>query len=160
MAKPSGHKANCKCVACSPATRKRGQAALAASRGTAKPRKNPASSPAKPKPARTNPGAPQVVVVQAPPPAAPKRRAPRKNPAAAPAARETTPRKNPPARACPHLPSDVRAGGYVVLATHSGDGGRLRPVKTFSRISDADAYARELPDGSKAIVLEVRKTWG
>lgn len=165
MAKPAGHKANCKCVACSPATRARGQAALAASRG-GKPRKNPAprtepATTAKPKrktAARKNPSAPQVVVVQAPPPAAPKRRAPRRNPApAAPAAR---PRKNPAQRACPHLPSDLKAGDYLVLCTQPGDGGRLRPVKTFQRVADANAFARELPSGSKAMVLEARTIWG
>lgn len=161
-----GHKPGCKCVGCSPATRRRGQAALEATRGGKPARKNPAAKAdppkrtAKKKPAARRNPAPSVVVVSQPAPAPaprPRRKPARKNPAPAPA---PAPARREASRPHPHLPAELAAGRYVVLTTERGDGGRLRPIKVFSRVAEATAFARELPAGSKAVVAEVRTVWG
>lgn len=162
MAKPKGHKDGCRCVACSPATRKRGQAALAKLRknpSTPKKRQTSAAAGTRKRKAsaRTNPG-PAGGVVQQPAPTPAKRtrrKTTRRNPAtatatAAPAARSA------PCR-CPHLPSPLSAGEFVVL--QAGVGGKLSPIKAFRTQTDAENFLKTAT-GPRAVVARVMSTWG
>lgn len=127
-------------MACSPATRKRGQAALQAARAssgaTGRARKNPAPAPTPP-PKKTT---------------APKTRR-RANPAPAVEA----PRQRAAPCRCPHLPSPLSSGEYVVLLATSG--GRLQPVKTFRTLRDAEGFLASA-GGARAVVARVVSTWG
>ena len=159
MATPKGHKPACKCVACSPATRKRGQAELkkrrAAGEGTAnkpsKARKNGAE-PAKPRTQRTAENTTVVVNMPATPAAAKK---PRK------AKRRTNPAAKPAASAEPRarnigLPS-LEAGRFIVIVAREGKG--VSSIKGFPTKKAALEYAAGVT-GGRVRVCEVSHAAG
>lgn len=162
MATPKGHKPACKCVACSPATRKRGQAELkkrrSAGEGTAKkPRKTRknGAEPAKPRTPRTQRTAENTTVVvnmPATPAAAkkPRKAKPRTNPAAKPEASA-----EPRARNI-GLPS-LEAGRFIVIVAREGKG--VSSIKGFPTKKAALEYAAGVT-GGRVRVCEVSHAAG
>lgn len=149
MAKPKGHKSGCKCVACSPATRKAGQKALEAHR------KGKAGAKGKGKSPRKNASTPAA---EQPAPKKPVKRRPKKRgsggqrQAAAPAAakRETVER-------FANVPPEVfeAKGGYLVL--HGSEGRKVQGVKLFRTLVEVREFVGGLKKGF-AVATDLRAT--
>lgn len=49
------------------------------------------------------------------------------------------------------------AGVYVVIRQK---GGKLQPLKVFTRLREAQEFLKALPDEGKALLTHVREVWG
>lgn len=84
-----------------------------------------------------------------------RRKTTRRNPATATALKPAPAARSAPCR-CPHLPSPLSAGEYLVLQT--GAGGKLNPVKAFRTVTDAENHVKQ-STGARAVVVRVMSTW-
>ncbi|MCG3139934.1 MAG: hypothetical protein HDKAJFGB_00866 [Anaerolineae bacterium] len=134
------HKPGCKCVGCSPATRKRGQKALEEGRKEAKP-KAKAKAKAKPKPKAETKPKPERPAAERKPKAKPK--AERRSNPAQPEVKRVTPRVGP-----------LENGRFYVV--HLKDGSHVHgAIRQFPTKKAAEEYARTLSGGEARIFENV-----
>jgi hypothetical protein len=160
MAKLKGHKAGCKCVGCSAATRKRGQAALQ------RHQQEQGAERAKPtRKGKTNPERGERAARAGRAVGKAARGAGRAVASAAGAAREAfcepTRRNAEDAgqKRTPRGPSlaDTPKGHYLVTVCRHGNA--VSSTKAFPKLADAKQYVKDLKGATRATISRVASNW-